>query len=195
MVHFYPQAGIKMPVTVLRPGPTGCEGSRGTLIAVNDGGRSELVNDEIVQEANRRGWIVWMLDPRYIGEMAIPSGPFASAVSLLLGEHIPWQQATDIIRTLRRVGGAGSRYPTAIYARGAVMGLAASYVAAIADRRELEWTVLRDTASSFREMTGSPLALPPFGVLKSFDVPDLWRTSRGSLHLIRSPEEFISREW
>jgi hypothetical protein len=46
-----------------------------------------------------------MLDPRFIGEMAVPSGSFASAVSLLLGEHIPWRQATDILRTLRRVGG------------------------------------------------------------------------------------------
>ena len=112
LVHLYPQVGINMPVTVLRPGPTGCDASRGTLIAVSDRGRSELVNDEIVLEANRRGWIVWMLDPRYIGEMAAPSEPFASVVSLLLGEHMPWRQANDILRTLRHVGGSGSRYPT-----------------------------------------------------------------------------------
>jgi hypothetical protein len=193
MVHMYPQAGINIPVTVIRPGPTGCDPSRGTLIAVNDGGRSELVNDEIVQEASRRGWVVWMLDPRYIGEMAVPPGPFASATSLLLGEHIPWRQAHDIIHILRRVG--DRRYPNAIYARGAVMGLAASYVAAIADARELQWTVLRDAVSSFREMTNSPLALPRFGVLKSFDVPDLWNASRGRVHLISSPEDFVRREW
>ena len=184
-----------MPVTVLRPGPTGCDASRGTLIAVSDRGRSELVNDEIVLEANRRGWIVWMLDPRYIGEMAAPSEPFASVVSLLLGEHMPWRQANDILRTLRHVGGSGSRYPTAIYARGKVMGLAASYVAAIASQRELEWTALRDAVSSFREMTDSPLALIPFGALKSFDIPDLWKAARGKIHPIRSPEEFTSREW
>jgi hypothetical protein len=195
MVHFYPQAGINMPVTVLRPGPTGCDGARGTLIAVNDRGRSELVNDEIVQEANRRGWIVWMLDPRCIGEMATQSQSFTSAVSLLLGEHIVWRQANDILRTLRHVGGTTPRYPTAIYARGRAMGLAASYVAAIADRRELEWTVLRDAASSFREMTDSPLELLPFAALKSFDISDLWKTSRGSVYVIRSPEEFIRREW
>jgi hypothetical protein len=52
MVHMYPQAGINMPVTVLRPGPTGCDASRGTLIAVSNRGRSDLVTDEIVQEAN-----------------------------------------------------------------------------------------------------------------------------------------------
>jgi hypothetical protein len=195
MVHFYPQTGINMPVTVLRPGPTGCDAARGTLIAVNDRGRSELVNDEIVQEANRRGWIVWMLDPRSIGEMATQSEPFTSAVSLLLGEHISWRQASDILRTLRHVGGVSSRNPTAIYARGRVMGLAASYVAAIADRRELEWTVLRDAASSFREMTDSPLELLPFAALRSFDISDLWKTSRGSVYLIHSPEEFIRREW
>jgi hypothetical protein len=193
MVHMYPQAGINMPVTVLRPGPTGCDASRGTLIAVSDRGRSELINDEIVQEANRRGWIVWMLDPRYTGEMVIPPGPYASVVSLLLGEHQAWRQASDIIRTLRRVG--DHRYPTALYARGTVMGLAASYVAAIADGTELQWTVLRDAASSFRDMTNPPLALLPFGVLKSFDISDLWRTSRGAVHLIRSPEEFLSKEW
>ena len=194
-VHFYPQVGINMPVTVLRPGPTGCDASRGTLIAVSDRGRSELVNDEIVLEANRRGWIVWMLDPRYIGEMAVPSEPFASVVSLLLGEHMPWRQANDILRTLRHVGGVGSRYPTAIYARGKVMGLAASYVAAIANQRELEWTVLRDAVSSFKEITDSSLALIPFGALKFFDIPDLWKASRGRVHPIRSPEEFTSTEW
>jgi hypothetical protein len=75
------------------------------------------------------------------------------------------------------------------------MGLAASYVAAIADRRELEWTVLRDAASSFREMTDSPLELLPFAALRSFDISDLWKTSRGRVYLIRSPEEFIRREW
>ncbi|HYI96843.1 MAG TPA: hypothetical protein VEX68_25095 [Bryobacteraceae bacterium] len=194
-VHFYPQVGINLPVTVLRPGPMGCDASRGTLIAVSDRGRSELVNDEIVQEANKRGWIVWMLDPRYIGEMAEPSEPFASVTSLLLGEHMPWRQASDIIRTLRRVGGAGSRYPTALYARGKVTALAASYVAAIASQRELEWTVLRDPVSSFREITDSPLALIPFGAFKSFDVPDLWKASRSKVHRIRSPEEFLLSEW
>jgi hypothetical protein len=75
------------------------------------------------------------------------------------------------------------------------MALAASYVAAIADRRELEWTALRDFGSSFGEMTNSPLTHPPFRVLKSFDVPDLWKTARGPVHLIRSPEEFISKAW
>jgi hypothetical protein len=83
-VDFYPQAGIKMPVTVLRPGTTGCDAARGTLIAINDHGRNELVNDEVVLEANRRGWIVWMLDPRSTGEMATQSQTFTSAVSLLL---------------------------------------------------------------------------------------------------------------
>jgi hypothetical protein len=184
-----------MPVTVLRPGTTGCDAARGTLIAINDHGRNELVNDEVVLEANRRGWIVWMLDPRSTGEMATQSETFTSAVSLLLGEHIPWRQASDILRTLRHVGGATSRNPTAIYARGRVMGLAASYVAAIADRRELEWTVLRDAVSSFREMTDSPLELLPFAALRSFDISDLWKTSRDRVYLIRSPEEFIRREW
>ena len=192
-VEFYPQAGLRMPVSVLRPGPTGCDPSSGTLIAVSDDGRSNLANDAIIQEANRRGWIVWMLDPRNIGEMAVPHDVFASTASLLLGEHLPWRQATDILRTLRRVG--GSRYPTGLYARGKLMALAASYVAAIVGQNELGWTVLCDAAASFREMTDLPLRDVPFRGFQFFDIPDLWRAARAKVHLVRSPDEFIRSGW
>lgn len=185
-VNFYPQAGIRVPVTTLRP--TGCVAARGTLIAIDDRGRHELVKDEIVQEANRRGWMVWMLDPRYVGEMAVPRGPFASVMSLLLGEDTSWRQAHDILRTLRHV--RDSKYPAGIYARGPMMGIAASYVAAIAESNELHWTLLRDGPSTFRE-----IAVPPFGVFAHFDIPDLWQAARGEVHVIRSPDEFISKEW
>jgi hypothetical protein len=194
-VNLYPQKGIEIPATVLRPGLSGCDASRGTLIAVADNGRSELVNDEIVQEANRRGWIVWMIDPRGIGELAIRQEAFVSVVSLLLGEHFPWRQATDILRILRHIGGPGSRYPTAIYARGKAVGLAVSYVAATAERRELEWTVVRDGPTSFRNIAGLPQWVYPFGALRFFDISDLWRTSKSNVHLIGSSEEFIRREW
>jgi hypothetical protein len=132
--------------------------------------------------------MVWMLDPRYVGEMAIPRGPFAAVVSLLLGEHTSWRQADDILRTLRHV--RDSKYPAAIYARGPTTALAASYVAAIANSTELQSTLLRDGPSTFRQME-----VPPFGVLVHFDIPDLWKAARGRVHIISSPEEFISKEW
>ena len=136
-----------------------------------------------------------MLDPRGIGELATRQEAFVSVVSLLLGEHFPWRQATDILRILRRVGGAGSRDPTAIYARGKAAGLAVSYVAATAERRELEWTVLRDGPSSLRNLADSPQWMIPFAALRYFDIHDLRRTSKSNVYVIGSPEEFIRREW
>jgi hypothetical protein len=194
-VNLFPQTGIEIPATVLRPGSTGCDAARGTLIAISDKGRSDLVSDEIVQEANRRGWIVWMLDVRGIGELATQQEAFVSAMSLLLGEHFSWRQATDVLRILRRVGGAGSRDPTALYARGKASGLAATYVAATAERRELAWTVLRDGPASFRKPSDSPQWMAPYAALQHFDIPDLWQIAKSNVYVIESPEEFIRKEW
>jgi hypothetical protein len=194
-VNFYPQSGIKVPVTVLRPGPDACDAARGTLTAVDDRGRASLVSDEIVQEAVKRGWIVWTLDPRCIGELKTNSEPFVFAVSLLLGENLAWRQAADILRLLRHVGGAESRYPTGLYARGRNMSIAASYVAAIANRRELEWTVLRDAASTFRELTDVAPSVVPFDVAKSFDIADVWKAAKGDLLIVDRAEGFLDRPW
>ncbi len=195
-VDFYTQPGLKIPVTVLRPGPDGCGPSRGTLVAVDDRGRSYLASDEIVLEASRRGWIVWMIDPRGIGEMGTNMEHFVFAVSLWLKESFAWRQSADIQRVLRRVAGAQSRDPTALYARGRNMGLAAAYIAAIADQRELAWAVLRDAPSSLEEMTNaSPSYAIPFDVLRSFNVVDLLRAARAKVFSISRPEEFLSQDW
>ncbi len=193
-VRLYAQTKIGIPSTVLRPGPGGCDAARGTLIAVSDSGRSELVSDEIVLEANKRGWIVWMIDPRGIGEMVMSPDAFGPVASLLLGESFSWRQSTDILRVLRHVAGRDSRSPTALYARGKVMGLAASYVAAVAGSRELEWTALRDIAPSFRDMADTRM-LMPFSAPPSFDIPDLWRASKGKIHFIQSVDEFVRSDW
>ena len=193
-IQLYTQTKIGIPSTVLRPGPGGCDAARGTLIAVSDNGRSELVSDEIVLEAHKRGWIVWALDPRGIGEMVMPLEAFGSIASLLLGESFSWRQSTDILRVLQHVAGGESRYPTALYARGKVMGLAASYVAAVAGSRELQWTALRDVAPSFRDMADTRL-LVPFSAPPSFDIPDLWRASKGKIHFIQSVDEFVRSDW
>ena len=135
-----------------------------------------------------------MIDPRGIGELKTNSESFVFAVSLLLGENFAWRQSSDILRVLRFVSGA-HHDPVALYARGKKMTLAAAYVAAVADRRELDWIILRDGAGSFAEMLDCPLSVLPFGGLKWFDVVDLWNSAKGRLLAIDRPEEFIQRDW
>jgi hypothetical protein len=191
-IDFYPQAGLKIPATALRPGPDACDASRGTLIAVDDRGRSAMENAAIVQEAIRQGWVVWLVDPRGIGELKTPLEPFVFAVSLLLGENFTWRQSTDILRILRHV--ARRSDPTGLYARGKNMSLAAAYVAAVADRKELQWVILEDAAVSFRQITDLPLSMP-FNAVRSFDITDLFNAAQIKPELIKNPQEFLQRDW
>ena len=193
-VHLYPQVGINMPVTVLR-WTSRRDASRGTLIAVSDRGRSELVNDEIVLEANRRGWIVWMLDPalyrrngRAFRAVCVCREPAIRRTHAMVpGErHSANTEACWWLRFAVSDGNLRARQ-----SHGTRGFLRCSDSRA----RRLEWTALREAVSSFREMTDSPLALIPFGAFKSFDIPDLWKAARGKIHPIRSPEEFTSKEW
>lgn len=195
-VDFRSQPELKIPVSVLRPGPEGCGASCGTLIAVDDRGRSHLANDEIVLEAIRRGWIVWMPDPRGIGELNTDKAePFIFGVSLLLGENFTWRQAADILRLLRHVAGGGSRYPTGLYARGQAMGLAAGYVAATNVRNDMEWVVVRDAAPSFTQMTSVPLSVLPVNAQSAFGIPDLWKAAKAKVVMVNRPEDFINQDW
>jgi hypothetical protein len=192
-IDFYPQAGIKIPATALRPGPDACDASRGTLIAVDDRGRSALENAAIVQEAIKRGWIVWLVDPRGIGELKTPQEPFVFAMSLMLGENHTWRQSTDILRILRHV--ARRHDPTALYARGKTMSLAAAYIAVVADRNELQWVILEDAALSLRDLPSSPVSALPFSAVKSFDIEDLFNAAPTKPLVIKSPQEFLQRDW
>ena len=193
--HLETQPGLIIAATVIRPGPEGCDAARGTLVAVDDRGRSALLNDEIVQEATRRGWVVWMLDPRHIGEMNTSVEPLVFALSLLLGENATWRQSADILRVIQFIAGRGSRYPTALYARGKNVALAASYIAAISDRRQIEWIVLRDAAGAWNELTDIPVSAVPIGARKHFDIPDLWKAATSNILVINDPQEFLRKDW
>jgi hypothetical protein len=74
------------------------------------------------------------------------------------------------------------------------MTIAASYVAATAYRTELEWTVLRDAASTFRGLTDVPAWVVPFDVLNFFDVDNLWKGAKSKVLTISSAAEFLNRE-
>lgn len=125
------QTGIRVPMTIFRPGPAGGEVARGLLIAVADGGRTSLEQDEVVLEAQRRQWMVWTVDPRGVGTLSLEQRePFAFLSSLWLGEHFVWRQASDIARIVERLGRTSVQQPTALYVRGPMMSLAALYVGA-----------------------------------------------------------------
>ena len=195
-IAFYPQVGIKVPVYVLRPGPENCDPAKGTLIAVDDRGKASLIEDEIVHEAHRRGWVVWMMDPREIGEMTTHAEPFLFAMSLMLGENVTWRQALDILRLVRRIGGEKAPFGgTILYARGPIASLAASYVAAVTDKTEIGQVVLRDAPSSFQELANAAPSVTPFGVQRWFEIPDLWRAAKGRVFRITHPEELVDIDW
>ena len=75
------------------------------------------------------------------------------------------------------------------------MSLAAAYVAAVADQKELQWVILEDAAASFREMTALPLSVLPFNAVRSFDIADLYNAAQIKPQIIKSPQEFLQRDW
>lgn len=184
------QPGINVPVTVLRPGLEGGDASRGTMIALTDKGREAMVGDGIVREAHRRGWIVWIIDPRGMGAMKTNADMFVFAASLLLGENFTYRQAEDVRRILRYVAGSG-RYPTALYTRGPVSALVAAYIAATESRRDLEWVIPGESLETFTGLQ-EPLYAIPIGALHQFDIPDLLRAAQAK---VLQPEEFMQVEW
>lgn len=126
------QAGIDIPLLVLRPGPTGAAPANGTLIAVSDDGREALEADPLVREAiDQRGWAVWAIDPRGIGRMQTGKPGWVFETSQLLGEDFLWRQGTDIQRVVE-VADAFSTHRVGLYLKGRNAVLAGVYAAAAA---------------------------------------------------------------
>jgi hypothetical protein len=127
-VKFTVQPGIQVPSLVLRPGPQGGDAGRGVLIAISDSGRSALVADPVIQEAHRRSWLVFAIDPRGIGEPKDRQDAFVFVVSLWLGENFAWRQAWDIARIVRFAARPSPQQASGLYARGPLASLIARYV-------------------------------------------------------------------
>jgi dienelactone hydrolase len=164
---FNTQPGIDIPAFVLRPGPEGADPAAGVLVAIDDRGKEELASDPIVAEAVRRGWMVWAIDPRGIGELELEQPGWAFAISLMLGENFVWRQAWDIHRIVE----AASHQPThlvGLYARGHNASLAATY--AIASGARTEWAVLREGFVSYRQFFERPESLSASYHLEISDV-------------------------
>lgn len=186
---------IDIPVTVFRPGPKGCDVEKGVLVALDDEGRHTFESDEIVQEEVRRGWMVWAIDPRGIGELKTDNEDFVFAVSLLLGENLVWRQASDISRIVALVSSNPSHH-IAMYARGKDAGLAAAYVAASAESSTLpEWIVLRDAVTTFSTATNVQPHFWPFDALSAFDIPDLISAAKPRVVLVTRPGEVLEADW
>src|SRR6202034_1822940 len=193
-VELLTEPDLRVPATVVRPGPDGAGPERGDLIALADDGRQQLVNDEIVQEAVRRGWIVWAVDPRGLGELKVSQG-FAFGVSLLLGENFVWRQASDIHRIAESVRSGSFNHRVRIYARGKDATLAAAYVGATTETDEIEQILLRDPLSSFSAAQNLPPYLLAFDALYTFDVPDLLAAGRSRVAVIARPEDLLRIDW
>jgi len=165
----------------------------GVLIALDDRGKEAVISDLPVDELLDRGWAIYGVDPRGIGESATTQMGWAAAVSLLLGENFVMRQGDDLYRT-RLMFSA----PVAVYARGPNATLAATY-AALDDSR----LVLRGGFQSFRQFFDRPKSLAlsfqlrkedkdrttafdreipfayvPFAALRSYDLPQLRRADR-----------------
>ena len=145
------QPGIYVPWLALRPGPKGASPANGVLVAIDDRGKEELVSDPIVREAvEGRGWQVWAIDPRGIGEMQSPRAEWFYRTSLMLGEDLIWRQAFDIRWFLERANNFPSHL-VALYTRGPGASLAGAYALALA-RPQPEIAVFRDGLLSFQEV-------------------------------------------
>jgi len=150
------QPGIDVPALVLRPGPEGAQPEAGILVAVDDRGKEALGSDPLVLEALRRGWMVWAIDPRGIGELALEKPGWVFAVSLMLGENFVWRQAWDIYRIAEFAATATPSHRSALYASGHNAVLATTYVLAMQEGSQPEWAVLRGGFTSFRQFIERP---------------------------------------
>ncbi len=185
------QPGFEVPVTVFRPGPEGADPETGDLIAMADAGRALLTDDEIVREAVRRGWMVWAVDPRGIGELRTDNEGFVFGVSLLLGENFVWRQAADIVRIAGLLGRSAPSHRTMLYARGKNMSLAAAYAAVAYQGSQLESVVLRDAISSLPKTADYPPYIVPFGVRDAFEFSDLIHSAKAKVVVITDVDEFL----
>jgi hypothetical protein len=188
------QPGFGVPVTVLRPGPKGADPERGDLIAFGDEGKDALIEDEIVQEAVRRGWMVWAVDPRGFGELRAAEG-LIFGVSLLLGENFVWRQASDIRRIAETLQVASFNHRVRIYASGKNASPAAAYVGATADTDVIELILLRDPLSSFSAAEDLPPRVLAFDAFDTFDIPDLLAAVKPRVAVIGRKEDLLEVDW
>ncbi len=160
---------------------------------MDDEGRDDLSPDPILQEAFRRGWALWVVDPRGIGELKVANEGFVFATSLLLGENFVWRQAADISRILGDL--PKDNRPKGLYARGKTAGLIAAYVAAIAQGDLPTWIALRDAIFSFSNANGLPRHFLAFDAYSVFDIRDLLTVAKPKIFVITDPEEFMRADW
>ncbi|MBI2686195.1 MAG: hypothetical protein HYX27_07755 [Acidobacteria bacterium] len=177
--------GIMTPVTVYRPGPDGADPERGRLLAISDDGRASLENDEVVQEAIRRNWMVLAADPRGIGDMRLRDSNRVAISSFQLGEWLAWRQATEVARMIDFAGRPTANLRSAVYARGPNATLIAALLAATAQSGAPEMIALRDPLPSLKMLPPGPLA--PF--YTAFDMETLLPQARAKVIIVRDVAE------
>jgi hypothetical protein len=169
--------------------------AKGFLIAVDDRGKEAVLSDLPVDDLLQRGWAIFGVDPRGIGESATTQMGWVAAVSLLLGENFVMHQAEELRAAMTRLG----ERPVALYARGPNAALAATYAAWQSGAK----IILRGGFQSFRQFFDRPKSLAlsfqlrkedkdrttafdreipfayvPFAALRSYDLPQLRRADR-----------------
>ena len=190
--------GVLMPVTILRPGEDHGGGGRGALLAIDDEQKESLASDPVVQEALRRDYLVFEMDPRGFGEVAVQQPAWEFATSLLVGDNFVWRQAWDI-RSLadELCNSLGSKHSVALYGRGPNSSLAATYAIKLLSSSCLEWAVLRGGYTSIQQFLEYPATLKSaaagqtipyddfaFDALRAPDLPELLGSARARMFLI-----------
>jgi dienelactone hydrolase len=192
------ETGVLMPATVLRPGEDHGGGSKGALLAIDDQDKESLASDPVVQEALRRDYMVWEIDPRGFGELTVQKPAWQFAVSLLLGENLVWRQAWDI-RTLAEsfCNESNSKQSIALYARGPNASLAGALAVKLLSSSCMDWAVLRGGYTSIQQFLNYPAAIESapgaqtipydyfaFDALRAPDLPELLESASARTFLI-----------
>lgn len=185
------QLGFEIPMTVLRPGPLGCGQQDGIIVAFADAGRASLENDPFLLEAVRRNWMVWIVDPRGIGELKSPADAFLFTSSVLLGENFARRQAADLARIVEN---ASRMLPnrTGIYAQGKLASLLAGYALNIAGHERLTWMIVRDGPLSNDDFSALPIHAIPIASQGVFTPADLFRSMPANSLFFGAPPQDLN---
>lgn len=185
------QVDMQVPVSVYRPGPQGGDFHVGVLVAIDDQGRDHLERDPVVQAAVQRGWMVYAIDPRGLGELKTNDDEFIFGVSLLLGENFVWRQAFDIARVVQFTAAASVGMRSRLYASGKVSILASLYSAVICGDGFSEQLILRDTPSSISDTTETPLYAINYGQYR-FRLRELLEVVKPTIIVVNGDESQIT---
>lgn len=197
-VEFVAEPGVVLPAFLVRPAGR----PRGIVLAVNDLGKEALAADPLLQSALDRGWALFGVDPRGIGESSTLKMGWVAAVFLLLRENFVWRQGLDIARGMDYLHAAFPSLPIGLYARGDNAALATLYAVAQRGDSGLRWYALRDGFVTYRHFLERPISsersfvLQPepgfstaaydreipffyfgFDALRTFDLPNLMAAS------------------